>query len=110
MLLRRNGGDHVDCQDATSIIRQVSAAGHLAIDLDGPPRLVADSAGVDGALGSVTAAAYDAISAGTWPRLKACTRCRWAYYDTSRNRSSIWCSMQYCGNRTKTHRYRHRVS
>lgn len=45
-----------------------------------------------------------------WPRLKACTDegCRWAFYDATRNRSRTWCSMDVCGNREKTRRYRAR--
>ena len=47
-----------------------------------------------------------------WPRLKACTDdgCQWAFYDTTRNRSRTWCSMDVCGNREKTKRYRQRKS
>lgn len=47
---------------------------------------------------------------GVWPRLKACTDegCQWAFYDTTRNRSRTWCSMEECGNREKTRRYRQR--
>jgi predicted RNA-binding Zn ribbon-like protein len=47
---------------------------------------------------------------GAWPRLKACTDegCQWAFYDTTRNRSRTWCSMEECGNREKTRRYRAR--
>ena len=45
---------------------------------------------------------------GTWMRLRACLRCHWASYDRSRNLSSRWCSMRYCGNRTKTRAYRRR--
>ena len=49
-------------------------------------------------------------SHGAWPRLKACTEhdCQWAFYDTTRNRSRTWCSMDVCGNRKKTRRYRAR--
>jgi predicted RNA-binding Zn ribbon-like protein len=49
-------------------------------------------------------------SHGAWPRLKACTdeKCHWAFYDTTRNRSRTWCSMDVCGNREKTRRYRTR--
>jgi predicted RNA-binding Zn ribbon-like protein len=45
-----------------------------------------------------------------WPRLKACPDegCQWAFYDASRNRSRTWCSMEVCGNRKKTRRYRER--
>lgn len=47
-----------------------------------------------------------------WPRLKACTDegCQWAFYDATRNRSRTWCSMDVCGNREKTRRYRSRRS
>jgi predicted RNA-binding Zn ribbon-like protein len=45
---------------------------------------------------------------GSWSRLKACRQCGWAFYDYSRNRSGSWCSMQLCGNRTKTRAYRRR--
>lgn len=47
---------------------------------------------------------------GAWPRLKACTDdgCQWAFFDTTRNRSRTWCSMEECGNREKTRRYRAR--
>jgi predicted RNA-binding Zn ribbon-like protein len=47
-----------------------------------------------------------------WPRLKACTDggCQWAFYDATRNRSRTWCSMDVCGNRQKTRRYRQRKS
>jgi len=47
---------------------------------------------------------------GAWPRLKACTdeSCQWAFFDTTRNRSRTWCSMEECGNKEKTRRYRAR--
>ena len=47
-----------------------------------------------------------------WRRLKACPdeECEWAFYDSTRNRSRTWCSMEVCGNRTKTRRYRQRKS
>jgi predicted RNA-binding Zn ribbon-like protein len=49
-------------------------------------------------------------SHGAWRRLKVCTEdvCQWAFYDTTRNRSRTWCSMDVCGNREKTRRYRQR--
>jgi predicted RNA-binding Zn ribbon-like protein len=45
---------------------------------------------------------------GSFARLKACRNCRWSFYDYSPNRSATWCSMQICGNRTKTRAYRRR--
>jgi predicted RNA-binding Zn ribbon-like protein len=60
------------------------------------------------ALGIVLIARVD----GTFHRLKACPheRCGWAFYDVSRNRSSQWCSMRICGNRTKGEAFRRRHS
>jgi predicted RNA-binding Zn ribbon-like protein len=57
-------------------------------------------------LGILAAAAID----GTWQRLKACPndRCRWLFYDHSRNRSRTWCSMGVCGARSKMRTYRAR--
>jgi predicted RNA-binding Zn ribbon-like protein len=56
-----------------------------------------------------------AISAGTWPRLKACPDCRWVFYDNTRNGSKRWCLMtaggsdgRGCGTIAKVRRYRDR--
>jgi hypothetical protein len=47
---------------------------------------------------------------GEWQRVKLCSApdCHWAFYDTSRNGRGRWCSMDVCGNRTKTRSYRER--
>jgi predicted RNA-binding Zn ribbon-like protein len=70
----------------------------------------AAGSGVDRALGRLLAAVLDSMREGSWSRMKACRRdvCRWLFYDRSRNRSSSWCSMAVCGNRTKTRAYRRR--
>jgi predicted RNA-binding Zn ribbon-like protein len=79
-------------------------------DPDGGGELVADAPGVDGALGRLLAIVLGAARDGSLRRLKACRRdvCHWVYYDRSRNRSSHWCAMSVCGNRTKTKAYRSR--
>jgi predicted RNA-binding Zn ribbon-like protein len=66
--------------------------------------------GIRGGLAEVAAAAAKARIKGTWPRLKICPAddCRWAFYDTSRNRSRRWCSMEVCGNRNKVRAFRER--
>jgi predicted RNA-binding Zn ribbon-like protein len=76
----------------------------------GPPRLDAAGHGPDAALGLVLGVVFAARADGTWARLKACPgpHCGWAFYDRSRNRSSQWCSMRICGNRTKGARHRAR--
>jgi predicted RNA-binding Zn ribbon-like protein len=52
------------------------------------------------------------MAAGTWDRLKACRQetCRWAFYDNTKNRSGVWCTMEVCGNRAKARSYRERQS
>lgn len=62
------------------------------------------------ALGPILATVYDALGSDALDRLKVCRNegCRWAFYDTSRNRSGVWCSMAICGNRQKGRVYRRR--
>jgi predicted RNA-binding Zn ribbon-like protein len=66
--------------------------------------------GVQGALGRLLSAVAGAMSQGTWGRLKACAdpACQWAFYDTSKNWSRHWCSMEVCGNRAKARQFRQR--
>jgi predicted RNA-binding Zn ribbon-like protein len=83
----------------------------LQVSLTGPrPTLIPTLGGVAGGLGRIAAAIMDSAAEGTWERLKACQEetCRWAFVDTSKNRSRAWCSMRVCGNRTKTRAYRAR--
>jgi predicted RNA-binding Zn ribbon-like protein len=63
-------------------------------------------------LAAIVAVVAEARARGAWERLKACRQetCGWLFYDTSRNRSSNWCSMQVCGSREKSKAYRHRRS
>jgi predicted RNA-binding Zn ribbon-like protein len=74
------------------------------------PVLVPVRGGVEGGLAAIVAAVIACLSDGTWTRLKVCQEdtCRWAFLDTSKNRSRAWCSMRVCGNRTKTRTYRAR--
>ncbi len=72
--------------------------------------LVPSGTAAERALASIVATVLEAQAAGTWARLKACRKetCGWLFYDSSRNRSSTWCSMTICGNRVKTASYRRR--
>ncbi|TDC73338.1 CGNR zinc finger domain-containing protein [Actinomadura sp. 7K507] len=89
------------------------AALPLRLTLTGPrPALVPldPPATAAAGLARIAAAVADSVAAGTWARLKVCQEdtCRWAFLDTSKNRSRAWCSMSTCGNRTKTRAYRAR--
>lgn len=67
---------------------------------------------VDGVIARMLGAIYRAQLLGEWARLKICAsdECRWAFYDSSRNRGGTWCQMEVCGNRIKNRRYRGRRS
>ena len=78
-----------------------------SFDADGDLRL---GAATDDPVAVLVAGLLDAARAaagdGSWRRLKVCAKdsCRWAFYDTSRNRSARWCSMAGCGNQVKMQR------
>ncbi len=95
--------------DPHTVLRSAADRARYTLDLT-KPELATAAPGIDGLVGRVLAVAYAAMVDGTWTRLKACRNhgCRWAFYDYSKNRSASWCSMQLCGNRTKTRSYRRR--
>ncbi|MGZ4389290.1 MAG: CGNR zinc finger domain-containing protein [Gaiellaceae bacterium] len=102
-LLVANGGGALD-QGAVEVVDRAAARLSIRLDSDGRPRVGSDGDALD----RVVAVSLEAMLDGSWQRLKACRSCRWAFYDYSRNRSATWCSMQLCGNRTKTRAYRQR--
>lgn len=65
----------------------------------------------------ILAAVANAISSGTWSRLKTCGDCRWAFYDNTRNGSKRWCGMtkggvdgRACGTIAKVSAFRARAA
>jgi len=62
------------------------------------------------AAGFLAAAAAKVAIEERIDRVKICPAddCRWAFYDTSRNHSRQWCSMEACGNRAKARAHRQR--
>ena len=73
-------------------------------------RLEPVAGGIEGYLAWLVGVVYTAVRDGTWSRLKVCPKCRWAFFDHSRNRSGNWCAMKACGDRTKARTYRRRQS
>jgi predicted RNA-binding Zn ribbon-like protein len=87
--------------------RELGTGGLVRVELHGGvPTLVA----VD-PVGAVLAASARLAVLGEWDRVKICNAddCRWAFFDHSRNRSRMWCSMRVCGNRTKARNWRERA-
>jgi predicted RNA-binding Zn ribbon-like protein len=83
------------------------AAARLSLRV-GPGGSLSVGGGAD-ALDEIVRVALEAMLDGSWGRLKACRNCAWSFHDYSPNRSAAWCSMQLCGNRTKTRAYRRRL-
>lgn len=96
---------------ADPALAAASAAMPLRVDLSGEvPRLAPVLTGAAGGVSRLLVAVAESAADGTWSRLKTCPAdtCRWAFYDTSKNRSKTWCDMAVCGNRRKTRAYRAR--
>jgi predicted RNA-binding Zn ribbon-like protein len=112
-LLRANAGEREDEVDLSPLRDAATGSRYsAALAADGRVCINADGDTVE-ALEARLLLAMELIQLlGAWPRVKACGAddCQWAFYDTSRNRSRTWCSMDVCGNREKTRRYRGRKS
>jgi predicted RNA-binding Zn ribbon-like protein len=110
LMLTNNGGE----MDAAAVVPLREAAERTRIRTtfaaDGRLKLAPARSGLSGFEARLLLAIERLQSHGAWPRLKACTvdDCQWAFYDATRNHSRTWCSMDVCGNREKTRRYRER--
>jgi predicted RNA-binding Zn ribbon-like protein len=110
-LLRANNGVEANEGDLDPIREAAERSRYrTAISADGQVELAPARSDLGGFEARLLLALERLQSHGTWPRLKACTAdgCQWAFFDTTRNRSRTWCSMEECGNRQKTRRYRAR--
>ncbi len=112
-LAAANNGQQPDAQtliQAATVLESVPVLMRLG-DHRQAPCLVA--AGTDAAGHAIAAVAQSYLTVQAtegWSRVKACAApdCRWAYLDTSRNRSRRWCDMTNCGNRAKNRTWRTR--
>jgi len=79
------------------------------LDAEGRGRFESPAETFDGALARLVSILVGSQLVGTWERLRACAdkTCRAAFYDFSKNRSAVWCTVQ-CGNRASALAYRWR--
>ena len=111
-VLEANAG-HGMGNDAIARLNAVAERVPLHVQIGGTSALEPGATrGIDVAIGRLLAIIYEAITKGTWQRFKVCRNdaCRWAFYDSSRNRSGAWCTMATCGNRMKGRSFRRRHS
>jgi predicted RNA-binding Zn ribbon-like protein len=98
--------------EALHTVRSASSKTALRVGLDqaGRTTLEARPGGIGQAIATLLAILHEAQVTGVWTRFKGCRQCGYAFYDRSKNRSSAWCAMSICGNRTKNRAYRKRRS
>lgn len=110
-LLRANNGGEAGERELRPLREAAERSRYrTTFDADGELTLAPARADLSGFEARLLLAIERLQSHGAWPRLKACTDegCQWAFFDATRNRSRTWCSMEECGNREKTRRYRAR--
>jgi predicted RNA-binding Zn ribbon-like protein len=108
--LSANAG-HGDAAESAQALDHLAAHYPMRVRFDGKARLEpSGGSGIAPAIARILATTYDAMTLGTWERLKVCRNdeCQWAFYDHSRNHSGAWCRMAICGNRMKGRAFRAR--
>jgi predicted RNA-binding Zn ribbon-like protein len=93
-------------QDATRDLIMAPVVGP-----DGAVRMQPRATGLEGFLAGLLVTINVAMLDGSWSRVKVCRndKCRWLFFDRSRNRSGTWCDMSVCGNVMKARAYRRRA-
>jgi predicted RNA-binding Zn ribbon-like protein len=93
-------------------LNRVSASAPLRVRVDSRGGIALDTtvANTAGFLSRIVAILYDAALEGSLERLKACADadCAYAYFDSSKNHSRVWCDMGTCGSRNKVRAFRER--
>jgi predicted RNA-binding Zn ribbon-like protein len=111
-LLEANSSRPVS-REAIDILNRASATARMGRVFSITPTHPArpDGTSLADLFGQILLIVIRAKVSGEWVRLKTCRsdRCRWAYYDDSRNRTGQWCAMSICGSQHKMRRYRARL-
>ena len=93
---------------AAGRVNQIAHRGKLRVVVGetGDVHLHAAGDGASAVVANLMALVHAAAAADQLSRLKTCAECGWSFFDRSKNRSGTWCSMQVCGSRVKSRRYR----
>ncbi len=108
-----NNGDGADGSAASVLNALTQSLGvHPHLEQLGEVKLRAGAVTQRNApIASVLVMALEAMSSGEWHRFKLCRdpECAASFYDSSRNVTKVWCSMDVCGSRNKMRRMRERT-
>ena len=112
--LTQNAKDITKEQLHSELIKSGVAINKILSQCPGYPQLVRKKGGYtrqfqsqaaqnDGLLAPLAEAASDLLCSGKWSLVKKCGNpaCILYFYDTTKNHTRNWCSMQLCGNRKK---------
>ncbi|QQX86622.1 CGNR zinc finger domain-containing protein [Cupriavidus necator] len=100
--------DRKSVWDLNHLVETIPLVVHF--DQQGKPGLIPPGSELKAALGCILAIVVVAALDGNWQRLKICRNpaCQRAFFDSSKNRSAVWCTTQGCGNRLNARAYRAR--
>jgi predicted RNA-binding Zn ribbon-like protein len=102
------GGGAIDARTVATLTAATREAPlRIEVTDDGAVQLTPVADGVPGVLARFVSTIYRASIDGTLARYKACG-CGDAFYDTTKNRSRVWCDMATCGSVSKARAYRGR--
>lgn len=103
--------DRLTIRDAVAALDAIAERHPLVVRSSSERTLVpSTSAGIGACIERILCLVATARIDGSWDRVKTCPndRCRWLFYDHSRNRSRVWCTMNVCGSQAKMRAYRSR--
>lgn len=111
LLLANSGGGDLDSRVLPSLEAVTEEAPlRFVPGANGALELVPAGDGVARAMAELLGVVHRASVTGDFARWKACRKCSWPFYDSSKNRSRVWCDMQLCGSQEKAKNYRQRHS
>jgi hypothetical protein len=113
VLADREGGDGVRAaawQALNEIAAGVPTVVRFCSDVESDVRPAGE--GLDAILGALIGDLHQAVSSGSWRRVRLCAYepCSSAFYDATRSRTQRWHSYEVCGNRSNVAAYRRRAA
>jgi predicted RNA-binding Zn ribbon-like protein len=99
----------MDLAFLNALLSEAGIRAQIAPDSDGFGWIwIADKGVFDRMLWQIARSTADLLTSKDLKRVGECADdrgCSWLFFDTSRNRSRRWCSMDSCGNRAKARRH-----
>jgi predicted RNA-binding Zn ribbon-like protein len=112
-LADRDGGDGVRAA-AWHAVNEIAAGVPTVVrfcsDVESDVRPAGE--GLEAILGALIGDLHQAVSSGSWRRVRLCAYepCSSAFYDATRSRTQRWHSYEVCGNRSNVAAYRRRAA